>query len=107
MERLRCWVEGRVRPAVQRLRDRKWGGFGLIRSTVCPTERQKQPPWFPRILALLRLGPGVTLWLLSPRHRIGFQVIPRTAGRSEERLFPNTSLRRDQCVLMMRMNSPL
>lgn len=38
---------------------------------------------------------------------LGFQVILRTAEPSEERLFLNMSLQRDQCVLMMRMNSPL
>lgn len=43
----------------------------------------------------------------SQRLILGFQVILRTAEPSEERLFLNMSLRRDQCVLMMRMNSPL
>lgn len=47
-----------------------------------------------------------TLWLLS-RLILGFQVTLRTAGRSEERLFLNMSLRRDQCVLMTRMSFPL
>lgn len=68
------------------------------------------PPWSPGP-PFSEVRPWVvaqeeTPWLLS-RLLLGFQVTPRTAGRSEERLFPNMSLPRDQCVLRMRMNSPL
>lgn len=60
---------------------------------------------FPEVLHWV-VAQEETPWLLSCL-LLGFQVTLRTAGRSEERLFPSTSLPRDQCVLMMRMNSPL
>lgn len=110
---LGTWVEGGLEQPT-RLRGQETTNGGIWTSLKHSFSRRKAG-----VTATLSWGPPSLLgpaprghgtqqpgWLLS-RPILGFQVILRTAGRSEERSFPNTSLRRDQCVLTMRMSSPL
>lgn len=57
----------------------------------------------PQVLALQHSPWGATSFISNSC----LQVTLRTVGRSEEKLFRNTNLQRDQCVLTMRMSFPL
>lgn len=103
------WVRAACPP--QRPRAHKWWDLDPPEAQFLQKESRGGPHTFPGASLSPRSSPrghGMQQpGRLLSRFVLGFQVILRTAGRSEERSFPNTSLRRDQCVLTMRMNSPL